>query len=145
MLDRHETGLSPRMPCWTNNLNTVPAMCCRPDTLLQRSKSRCFKLVRVPITSRSRHTTCHVLQTRRFAAEVQIKVPQIGECADNQQALTGEHVTAMQAEGGEPGEACICHKKRLQNILHYIYILHAICATCHLCNDQQRFCKARPA
>ena len=34
------------------DLETVPVMWCSPDALLQRSKSRCFKLVRVLMTRR---------------------------------------------------------------------------------------------
>lgn len=47
-----------------------------------------------------------MLQARCFAAEVQIKVPHVGEGADHQKALTGEHVTPVQVEGGERREAC---------------------------------------
>lgn len=52
------------------------------------------------------HSTCHVLQPRRFAAEVQIEVLQIGERADHQKALAGYHITALQVEGSEPSKTC---------------------------------------
>lgn len=47
-----------------------------------------------------------MLQPRRSAAEVQVKVLQTGESADDQKALAGEHITALQVEGSEPSETC---------------------------------------
>ena len=69
--------------------------------------------------------TCHVLQPRNFAAEVQVKVVQIGEHADHEGALTGKQVTAVQLQGSQPREACKhqthnCTKRVMLHVLQYL-------------------------
>lgn len=65
-----------------------------PSTLVSKRCSRFLLL------------TCHVLQARGSVAQLQVEALQVGQSRDADNALSGDHLTAMHVQCGECAEPC---------------------------------------